>query len=225
MPEGTLGATTPAVVTAGFEAVYRALYGRNPLGVAIEALNWRLVASGPDPSRWAPTGFRATGPRRPSPAPGPRGRDPHTSRRRADSSPLRCTTAIRSPGRDLRGAGHRGGTGVHHHHRTGSASARGRDADLGGGARLMSSRRSRAAPARGGVGGHHGPPARWPIATPACSRCCARASTCWTWAADQAPSPSRRPGGCCPVAWSGSTSTERCSRRPGRRARPARCRT
>ena len=49
VPEGMLGPTTPAVVTAGFEAVYRALYGRNPLGVAIEALNWRLVASGPDP--------------------------------------------------------------------------------------------------------------------------------------------------------------------------------
>ncbi len=49
VPGGLLGPASPALITAGFEAVYRTLYGRNPLGVAIEALNWRLVASGPDP--------------------------------------------------------------------------------------------------------------------------------------------------------------------------------
>ena len=49
VPAGPLGPASPAPITVGFEAVYRTLYGRNPLGVAIEALNWRLVASGPDP--------------------------------------------------------------------------------------------------------------------------------------------------------------------------------
>jgi N-methylhydantoinase A len=53
VPGGLLGPASPALITAGFEAAYRMLYGRNPLGVAIEALNWRLVASGPDPEATA----------------------------------------------------------------------------------------------------------------------------------------------------------------------------
>jgi len=56
VPGGALGPASPALITAGFESVYRTLYGRNPLGVAIEALNWRVVASGPDPEATAADG-------------------------------------------------------------------------------------------------------------------------------------------------------------------------
>src|SRR5205085_3376884 len=45
----TLAPESLAAVTAAFEAAYRALYSRTPLGVAIEALNWRVVVSGPPP--------------------------------------------------------------------------------------------------------------------------------------------------------------------------------
>jgi N-methylhydantoinase A len=49
VPAGGLGAGSLDPLTAGFEAAYRALYSRTPLGVAIEALNWRVVVSGPPP--------------------------------------------------------------------------------------------------------------------------------------------------------------------------------
>jgi N-methylhydantoinase A len=49
VPAGTLGPASLGPLTAGFEAAYRALYHRIPLGVAIEALNWRVVVSGPEP--------------------------------------------------------------------------------------------------------------------------------------------------------------------------------
>jgi N-methylhydantoinase A len=49
LPAGTLGSTSVGAVTSGFETAYRALYSRTPLGVAIEALNWRVVVSGPAP--------------------------------------------------------------------------------------------------------------------------------------------------------------------------------
>ncbi len=49
VPSGRLGAGSLGTVTEGFEAAYRALYSRTPLGVAIEALNWRVVVSGPPP--------------------------------------------------------------------------------------------------------------------------------------------------------------------------------
>jgi len=50
LPAGSLTAEALSAITAAFEAAYRALYSRTPLGVAIEALNWRLVVSGPAPS-------------------------------------------------------------------------------------------------------------------------------------------------------------------------------
>jgi N-methylhydantoinase A/oxoprolinase/acetone carboxylase beta subunit len=50
VPAGTLGAGTLEAITAGFESAYRALYHRTPMGVAIEALNWRLVVSGSEPA-------------------------------------------------------------------------------------------------------------------------------------------------------------------------------
>src|SRR5262245_9955044 len=49
VPPGTLDASSLATITGSFEAVYRALYSRTPLGVPIEALNWRVVVSGPVP--------------------------------------------------------------------------------------------------------------------------------------------------------------------------------
>ena len=49
MPPGALAAASLEAITANFEAAYRALYSRTPLGVPIEALNWRVVVSGPMP--------------------------------------------------------------------------------------------------------------------------------------------------------------------------------
>ena len=44
---GLLGPESLAALTRGFEDAYRALYHRTPMGVPIEALNWRVVVSGP----------------------------------------------------------------------------------------------------------------------------------------------------------------------------------
>ncbi len=49
VPPGRLGAPSLADLTSRFEAAYRRLYSRTPMGVQIEALNWRLVVSGPTP--------------------------------------------------------------------------------------------------------------------------------------------------------------------------------
>ena len=49
VPGGMLGPESLAPLTATFEDAYRLLYSRTPMGVAIEALNWRLVMSGPAP--------------------------------------------------------------------------------------------------------------------------------------------------------------------------------
>jgi N-methylhydantoinase A len=49
LPLGALDDGSLAVITAAFETAYRALYSRTPLGVPIEALNWRVVVSGPVP--------------------------------------------------------------------------------------------------------------------------------------------------------------------------------
>jgi len=49
LPQGALDDGSLAVITASFETAYRALYSRTPLGVPIEALNWRAVVSGPVP--------------------------------------------------------------------------------------------------------------------------------------------------------------------------------
>jgi N-methylhydantoinase A len=49
VPPGALDAGSLAVITVSFEAAYRALYSRTPMGVPIEALNWRVVVSGPVP--------------------------------------------------------------------------------------------------------------------------------------------------------------------------------
>jgi N-methylhydantoinase A len=49
VPAGDLGTTSLDALTDNFEAAYRALYSRTPMGVPIESLNWRVVVSGPNP--------------------------------------------------------------------------------------------------------------------------------------------------------------------------------
>jgi len=49
VPQGALEVSSLAAITANFETAYRALYSRIPMGVPIEALNWRVVVSGPVP--------------------------------------------------------------------------------------------------------------------------------------------------------------------------------
>ncbi|MBI2543939.1 MAG: hydantoinase/oxoprolinase family protein, partial [Candidatus Rokubacteria bacterium] len=61
VPLGALGPNSLDVLTLNFETAYRALYGRTAQGVAIEALNWRLVVSGPPHEiRMEGGGVRAT---------------------------------------------------------------------------------------------------------------------------------------------------------------------
>jgi N-methylhydantoinase A len=49
LPPGRLSAASLGVIVERFEATYRALYSRVPMGVPIEALNFRAVISGPVP--------------------------------------------------------------------------------------------------------------------------------------------------------------------------------
>jgi N-methylhydantoinase A len=49
VPQGALSSQSLAAITDNFETAYRALYSRIPMGVPIEALNWRVVVSGPVP--------------------------------------------------------------------------------------------------------------------------------------------------------------------------------
>src|SRR5439155_2412673 len=49
LPRGSLGAGSLGAITEAFEAAYRLLYSRTPMGVPLEALNWRVVVSGPRP--------------------------------------------------------------------------------------------------------------------------------------------------------------------------------
>ncbi|MFQ5858147.1 MAG: hydantoinase/oxoprolinase family protein, partial [Anaerolineae bacterium] len=49
LPDGVLNRDHIGQVTATFEQVYRALYGRKGPDVPLEVINWRVVASGPRP--------------------------------------------------------------------------------------------------------------------------------------------------------------------------------
>ncbi len=49
LPDGDLSPASQPALEAAFEEVYRRLYGRTAPGVALEALTWRVVASGPRP--------------------------------------------------------------------------------------------------------------------------------------------------------------------------------
>lgn len=59
VPAGALSEGSCETLEAAFEAAYRTLYGRVADGVSIEALSWRVVASGPNP---ADAGFEGSGP-------------------------------------------------------------------------------------------------------------------------------------------------------------------
>ena len=49
LPDGKLGASDLPSVVAEFERTYQALYGRKGPDVALEVINWRVIASGPRP--------------------------------------------------------------------------------------------------------------------------------------------------------------------------------
>ena len=49
LPDGVLNGDHLGQVTASFEQVYQALYGRKGPDVPLEVVNWRVVASGPRP--------------------------------------------------------------------------------------------------------------------------------------------------------------------------------
>ena len=49
LPDGDLSGDHIGQVTAAFEQVYQALYGRKGPDVPLEVINWRVVASGPRP--------------------------------------------------------------------------------------------------------------------------------------------------------------------------------
>ena len=49
IPTGILTEASLGPITALFETAYRLLYSRTPMGVPLEALNWRAVISGPSP--------------------------------------------------------------------------------------------------------------------------------------------------------------------------------
>ncbi|TME35304.1 MAG: hydantoinase/oxoprolinase family protein, partial [Chloroflexi bacterium] len=50
LPDGLLGPASLPTIRASFETLYRALFGRTGPDVALEAVSWRLLASGPRPS-------------------------------------------------------------------------------------------------------------------------------------------------------------------------------
>lgn len=60
LPAGPLGAEHLLAVRETFEGVYRSLFGRTGPNVALEAVSWRVIASGPRPSvklsSWSPRG-------------------------------------------------------------------------------------------------------------------------------------------------------------------------
>ena len=49
LPNGVLDEKHLPQITAGFEDIYRGLYGRKGPDVALEVINWRVIASGPRP--------------------------------------------------------------------------------------------------------------------------------------------------------------------------------
>jgi N-methylhydantoinase A len=59
IPAGPLTAASLATITDSFEAAYRLLYSRTPMGVPLEALNWRAVVSGPPPDLTITDGLAA----------------------------------------------------------------------------------------------------------------------------------------------------------------------
>jgi N-methylhydantoinase A len=50
LPDGTLGPEHLTAIAIAFEEIYRALYGRKGPDVPLEVINWRVMASGPQPA-------------------------------------------------------------------------------------------------------------------------------------------------------------------------------
>jgi N-methylhydantoinase A len=59
IPTGILTEASLAPITTSFETAYRLLYSRTPMGVPLEALNWRAVISGPPPNLTIASGLAA----------------------------------------------------------------------------------------------------------------------------------------------------------------------
>jgi N-methylhydantoinase A len=59
IPAGILTEASLAPITTSFETAYRLLYSRTPMGVPLEALNWRAVISGPPPNLTIASGLAA----------------------------------------------------------------------------------------------------------------------------------------------------------------------
>jgi N-methylhydantoinase A len=60
IPPATLGPDSLPTITGSFETAYRLLYSRTPMGVPLEALNWRAVISGPPPDLMITSGLGAS---------------------------------------------------------------------------------------------------------------------------------------------------------------------
>jgi N-methylhydantoinase A len=58
IPTGILTEASLGPITASFETAYRLLYSRTPMGVPLEALNWRAVVSGPSPDLTITSGLQ-----------------------------------------------------------------------------------------------------------------------------------------------------------------------
>ncbi|MGE5302803.1 MAG: hydantoinase/oxoprolinase family protein [Alphaproteobacteria bacterium] len=61
LPNGILNKNHLPQITASFEEIYRSLYGRKGPDVALEVINWRVIASGPRPEMNLKLPRKATG--------------------------------------------------------------------------------------------------------------------------------------------------------------------
>ena len=67
IPTGILTEASLAPITSSFETAYRLLYSRTPMGVPLEALNWRAVISGPSPDLTITSGLETGAGTKPTP--------------------------------------------------------------------------------------------------------------------------------------------------------------
>jgi N-methylhydantoinase A len=67
IPTGILTEASLAPITSSFETAYRLLYSRTPMGVPLEALNWRAVISGPSPDLTITSGLETGAGTEPTP--------------------------------------------------------------------------------------------------------------------------------------------------------------
>jgi N-methylhydantoinase A len=67
IPTDILTEASLAPITSSFETAYRLLYSRTPMGVPLEALNWRAVISGPSPDLTITSGLETGAGTEPTP--------------------------------------------------------------------------------------------------------------------------------------------------------------